>query len=85
MDFPYNLSIVVMPSFFPYKAAAYQKLVYVSQDVIKSDYQKVYPMIGEAIATNWFGQSMIEKSPDQTWVNMGMAMFVARKTTFLLS
>lgn len=54
-DFSYNLSIVIMPSAFPYTAAAFQKLVFVSQDVLSNDFQKVRPMIGEAIASNWFG------------------------------
>lgn len=84
-DFSYNLSIVIMPSAFPYKSAGYQKLVFLSKDVLTSDLQNVYPLIGEAIATNWFGQTMYVKEYNQTWVNSAMITFVARKTTYLLS
>lgn len=46
---------------------------------------KVYPLIGEAIATNWFGQLMHVKQYNETWVNNAMVTFMARKTIHLLS
>ena len=45
----------------------------------------VYPMIGESIAANWFGQRMQVKNKNSTWVNNAMVTFVSRKTTHLLS
>jgi len=85
VDFSYNLSIVIMPSAFPYNSAAYQKLVFLSKDVLTSDLQLVYPMIGEAIASNWFGQYMKTKNYNETWVNSAMVTFTARKTQYFLS
>jgi hypothetical protein len=37
--FSYNLTLVIMPSSFPYKSAAYQKLVMISEEVLTNDLQ----------------------------------------------